>query len=88
MSILHLPSAWIVSLDKDLKAEAFFQYRRRNRHRESLFQNVMQFAADAFDSKDYDKAITFYKQALDMRPDDVTALTVLGNIYLGRHRYF
>lgn len=79
-----LPSAWVLSLDKELRAQ--LSSVSGGPPQQSLFQDIMQFASDAFQAKDYDKAITFYTEALDMRPDDVNALTALGTIYLFRQQ--
>ena len=80
-----LPSAWVLSLDKDLRAQSADLPNGRV-PQVNAFQVAMEAANDALNVNDYDKAFTLLTRALEMRPDDVTALIMLGTLYLNREQ--
>lgn len=83
-----LPSAWILALDSTLSAEQRTRPHApdsdASQRPDGIFGTVMQTAASAFNAGDYDKAASLYRQALEMRPDNVIALTTLGQLDITR----
>ena len=83
-----LPSAWVLSLDPALKAVHTSTVAVAHPAPPSgIFELAMESAAKAFDAKDYDKAFSLYSQALEMRPDNVTAMTMVGQLDISRENY-
>ena len=78
-----LPSKWVLSLDAKLTpAQVHSDDAPAVSHANDAFGNVMEAASTALNAKSYDEAGSLYRHALELHPDDVTALTALGTIDL------
>jgi Tfp pilus assembly protein PilF len=98
-----LPSAWVLSLDSALqiaptpsltvtdadavKTGATVIAPVTHSDPKGMFGLALHAAADAFDARDYEKAISLYSQALEMRPDDLTTMAMLAQVYISQDNY-
>jgi hypothetical protein len=98
-----LPSTWVLSLDSALnaaptvtptiphsdalKVAPTVTAPVANSDPKGVFGLALDAAADAYVAKDLDKAFSLLSQALEMRPNDVTAMAMMGEVYTSKENY-